>query len=471
MDADDSCATTAETGGGGVLSDGFEGSADVDGAAKDDKDDAKMTTTSDGSQTTKPLSEPMASLDEDAARRSENDKNSSTQIQHSTDENKEIEQSPPTVAGDSSSKSITVDENIVNDSIRQTSNFDQSANIPMHSDPMTQGSSSVGNREDQSVELGVAEETNNNISPQMACGGTAAEEKENICESPSRDAAVKTVRFASSSKVRQFDVDCSVSSLLEEDECDVQLQNNSGKELRRRKRARHATNLTKTTRNHTSAASNALLRQILSPDSAAGSNEYLTQSKSEGEKLKQQHVAKKKKQIQIVLLHSHSHTQILHHAMKYIHQDRDLLLESLLKWCGIFHGASRTGALSSFLSILPPKMGTRKLLETFHDTGYLDLLQFPPPKMEKNTLQSSKSLDEESGGSAADDDMSEEQACNSSNGTIDLGRESTVNNDGDDTCHSSFEQQMKLSPMPSEDHMPSDEILSKYGLEDDCPIK
>ena len=74
--------------------------------------------------------------------------------------------------------------------------------------------------------------------------------------------------------------------------------------------------------------------------------------------------------------------------MKHIHQDRDLLLDALLKWCGFFHGAntievsggngSKRGALS-FLTILPPMLGTRKLLELFHDSNHLDLLEFPSP--------------------------------------------------------------------------------------------
>ena len=95
-----------------------------------------------------------------------------------------------------------------------------------------------------------------------------------------------------------------------------------------------------------------------------------------------------KRQIQVVLLHSKQYTQILYQTMQHIHQDRDLLLGSLLKWCGFFHGAktiedrggsnvSKGGALATFLTILPPKLGTRALLELFHDGNYLDLLQFP----------------------------------------------------------------------------------------------
>jgi acetoin utilization deacetylase AcuC-like enzyme len=136
---------------------------------------------------------------------------------------------------------------------------------------------------------------------------------------------------------------------------------------------------------------------------------------------------KKKKAVQIVLLHSHSHTQILHEAMEYIHQDRDILLESLLKWCGIINGAQRGGSLSSFLTILPPRMGTRDLLDKFHSSEYLNLLEYPAPKVDGTlSFQSSNVMPSE-----VIDAPSEEE---------------------------SYMQ-----------HRPSEEILSQHGLEDDCP--
>lgn len=114
------------------------------------------------------------------------------------------------------------------------------------------------------------------------------------------------------------------------------------------------------------------------PEKPQRSTQQQQQHQQQYLKRQKQPANRRKHPIRVALLHSHSHTQILHDAMKFIHQDRDLLLEALLKWCGILHGATKgKGALSSFLTVVPPKLGTRKLLETFHGREYLDLLQFP----------------------------------------------------------------------------------------------
>ena len=175
------------------------------------------------------------------------------------------------------------------------------------------------------------------------------------------------------------------------------------------------------------------------------------------------------KQIQVVLLQSQQYTQILYQTMKHIHQDRDLLFEALLKWCGFFHGAntiddrgggSKRGALAAFLTILPPKLGTRALLELFHDGNYLDLLKFPSP----------------SGGSR---DKIETKAV------------ATVKGNGQQTALDSLEgdlapfslnddeevEQDILSPNETEIQTrdgSNDALLQKlvaeHGLEDDCPL-
>jgi len=72
----------------------------------------------------------------------------------------------------------------------------------------------------------------------------------------------------------------------------------------------------------------------------------------------------------VTLLHSETHTQVIHEAMKYIHQDRDVLLEALLDYCGFLRQSPK------FFSVVKPKLASRRHLESFHDAYYLDLLEF-----------------------------------------------------------------------------------------------
>ncbi|KAL3784888.1 hypothetical protein HJC23_012491 [Cyclotella cryptica] len=147
----------------------------------------------------------------------------------------------------------------------------------------------------------------------------------------------------------------------------------------------------------------------------------------------------KKSSIQVALLHSHAHTQILYRAMHYIHRDRDLLLQSLLKWCGFFHGATK-GPLSSFLTIVPPQLATRQLLEDYHESDYLDLLQFP-------SRSNNVSHDNES-----DDgrEQCNDRTCDDATMKTDGSCQRDDNDNGDSK---EFRKQ-----------------LSTYGLEDDCPM-
>ncbi|KAL7491565.1 LOW QUALITY PROTEIN: hypothetical protein ACHAWT_000876 [Skeletonema menzelii] len=159
-----------------------------------------------------------------------------------------------------------------------------------------------------------------------------------------------------------------------------------------------------------------------------------------------------KKQIQVVLLQSQQYTQILYQTMKHIHQDRDLLLEALLKWCGFFHGAktiddrggnnvSKRGALAAFLTILPPKLGTRALLELFHDGDYLDLLEFP------TSLDGSREIENK----VAD-------AVEGNDKHTALQRDISSTNENElrkgDTSNDALLQK----------------LLAEHGLEDDCPL-
>lgn len=207
----------------------------------------------------------------------------------------------------------------------------------------------------------------------------------------------KIVAFASTKMVKEFDVKTSTNYFPEE-ELEVNFQSVS--KLRRRK----ATKQVDAERSASSSIAN-LLSDSPPPDVKSEYEPRTIFSDEPQESTSQGNV--NKTPIKVALLHSHNHTQILHKAMQYIHRDRDLLLESLLKWCGIFHGAAKGGPLSSFLSIVSPNLGTRMLLEEYHnDSDYLDLLQLPR----------------------------------------------NLANDG------------------NEDEKESQHLLAKYGLEDDCPL-
>jgi histone deacetylase 8 len=72
----------------------------------------------------------------------------------------------------------------------------------------------------------------------------------------------------------------------------------------------------------------------------------------------------------VSLLHSDPYTKILESAMKYINQDRDILLAALLDYCGFLERPPK------FFSVIAPKRASRRHLERFHAPHYLDLLEF-----------------------------------------------------------------------------------------------
>jgi acetoin utilization deacetylase AcuC-like enzyme len=76
------------------------------------------------------------------------------------------------------------------------------------------------------------------------------------------------------------------------------------------------------------------------------------------------------KKIQVSILHSSSYTQIIHQNMKYIHNDRDILVSNLLYYCGFIKQRP------SFFHVVKPCTATRVELESFHTCDYLDLIQY-----------------------------------------------------------------------------------------------
>jgi acetoin utilization deacetylase AcuC-like enzyme len=281
----------------------------------------------------------------------------------------------------------------------------------------------------------------------------------------------QSVRFATTNRMRQYYPDREVLSLLQENESYVEQQTHDGKRKqiipRRLKNFRHKRLIPTTADEVNSRRCAQTIRTIdevgssgrglllctegLSPNPPSTDDLFVTKT---GRNLSVPHQCTKKNATQVILLHSHSHTQILHEAMQYIHQDRDILLESLLKWCGILRGARGGGALSSFFKVLPPKMGTRSLLENFHHSEFLDLLEFPPKQ--DNACQSSTSL------------PGETDIIHSSG--IAVNEDESMFHEDDDARDESL--RLRLSPPHLTEscvQLPSEEILSKYGLEDDCP--
>ena len=122
-------------------------------------------------------------------------------------------------------------------------------------------------------------------------------------------------------------------------------------------------------------------------------------------------------QTRVSILHSSTYTKTLLQTMNYIHQDRDLLLSSLLYHCGFIKDTP------NFFHVVEPKLASRRHLELFHDSYYLDLLE-----------------------------------CTNSNSTCINTRRSSYNkNDNNNNNNNNNNKQLYT-------------ILDTFGLVDDCPL-
>ena len=92
------------------------------------------------------------------------------------------------------------------------------------------------------------------------------------------------------------------------------------------------------------------------------------------------------REIRVSLIHSEEHTRVLHETMNYIHQDRDTLLAALLDYCGFLKQAPK------FFHVVAPKRVSRKHLQRFHDSYYLDILEFKTEDHDCDTLNPLPSL-------------------------------------------------------------------------------
>ena len=278
----------------------------------------------------------------------------------------------------------------------------------------------------------------------------------------------RSVNFAPTNKVRQFDNQSPVTTLLHGEEGQIESQNNVSVLRNSRRRRLAASN-----RGSKNAASkeeaNGKSMKVESvwslldkdEDDASNSVQYLHNSLFNNQTAQSKHG--KKKTIQIALLHSHTHTQIIHQAMEYIHQDRDILLDSLLKWCGIFRGAGKNGPLSSFLNVVAPKIGRRKLLEMFHDKDYLDLLEFTLKEEEEEDVTDNDVTNSD------DETINDEMGFNGSSMSV-SNDEQTEKEDEDDSCMGAFLSHFSMeSSEEPQLELPCTDVLAKYGLEDDCP--
>jgi len=373
----------------------------------------------------------------------------------------DIRDSAPSNAADFDIAACSVDVALSSDSL-------------MRNDQTTMGDMIAGDDQfvDDDADARISREGSSTSRDRLQSIPDGKEGKYNKNGGPTPPSATRqSVRFATTNRMRQYDSEREVFSLLQENESYVEQQIHDGKRKqifpRTLKNARHKRLIPTTAGEVNSRRCTQTIRTIdevgsagrdcflcmerLSPNPPSADDLFVTQT---GRNLSVPHQYTKKKAIQIILLHSHSHTQILHKAMQYIHQDRDILLESLLKWCGILRGARGGGALSSFFTVLQPKLGTRSLLENFHHSEFLDLLEFPPKQT--NACQSSTSL------------PGETDIIHSSG--IAVNKNESMLHEDDDACDESL--RLRLSPPHLREscvQLPSEEILSKYGLEDDCP--
>ena len=115
--------------------------------------------------------------------------------------------------------------------------------------------------------------------------------------------------------------------------------------------------------------------------------------------------------------------------------------------------------MAAFLTILPPKLGTRALLELFHDNEYLDLLEFP------TSLGRSREIENK----AADTDEGNDQNTAHYSLEDDLAPFS-LNDDGEGQQDISSPNEIELHKRDNASDALLQKLLAEHGLEDDCPL-
>ena len=107
---------------------------------------------------------------------------------------------------------------------------------------------------------------------------------------------------------------------------------------------------------------------------------------------------RRKKRIpsRVTLLHSDEYTLFLYKAMGHINKDRDILLSSLLRFCGFLVNTP------NFWNIIAPQKATRNEIEDyFHDAEYLNLLECSNTKEKEKSITSNMEINKDEN----DDDL------------------------------------------------------------------
>mmetsp|Transcript_16279 Transcript_16279/g.19882 ORF Transcript_16279/g.19882 Transcript_16279/m.19882 type:complete len:638 (+) Transcript_16279:186-2099(+) len=184
----------------------------------------------------------------------------------------------------------------------------------------------------------------------------------------------------------------------------------------------------------------------------------------------------KPRKVKVSLLHSPKYTSILHQAMFHIHKDRDILLSSLLYYCGFIKETP------SFFTVVEPHVASRTQLEHFHTTDYLDLIEFAKcvtsnklSHIYNDSIQSQKHYNNTNNNYELEVHDVCTCACACSLNDDGLHNETKLTNTSC-TC-SCTDTRNKARHEHSTIHNHDDDcegtyinLLDKHGLTDDCPI-
>ena len=190
-----------------------------------------------------------------------------------------------------------------------------------------------------------------------------------------------------------------------------------------------------------------------------------------------------RRQIQVTLLHSTNYTSIVYQAMKDIHQDRDLLLSSLLYYSGFIKQTP------SFFHVVKPKLASRYHLESFHDGDYLDLLECSGndnnddcdngrnSQIDCNNCNKENVVSE--GGNGDNTIYADNNDIYTPDSHKKEDRKEVIENNGDNTPFRTNEKDTNINEHKYEvadsernKNIQKDfhKILETYGLVDDCPL-
>jgi acetoin utilization deacetylase AcuC-like enzyme len=80
--------------------------------------------------------------------------------------------------------------------------------------------------------------------------------------------------------------------------------------------------------------------------------------------------------LRVCIVHSLDYTTALYRGMRFIHNDRDILLSSLLVSCNLLGKNNNNGGSSILLDAVAPRLATKSDLSLFHTMDYLSHLEY-----------------------------------------------------------------------------------------------